>query len=272
MKTLSNHTIIYDDECPMCNVYTKAFIRTGMLDQNGREAFSELKNRSYDLDLKRASNEIALVNKTDNTITYGIQSLFKIIGNSFPVFKPLFGVKPFQAFLIRCYFFISYNRKVIAPGKKFEGENSCIPSMNVKYRILYLIFAGVCTSLILYYYSGLLYDFIPSSTFGRELIICGGQIVFQAIIVAYFQKDRIIHYLGNLMTISLGGAILLLPMFVLSHYIPDSLPFLIYFLFVAGLMLLEHIRRVRILGLPSIISIGWIIYRIIVVLIILGPL
>lgn len=268
MKTLHNHTIIYDSECPMCDIYTKAFIRTGMLDQGGREPFSETKNNCYKLDLKRASNEIALVNKEDNTITYGIQSLFKVIGNSFPIFKPLFDFRPFQAAVLRLYLFISYNRKVIVPGKSFEGDSSCTPSMNVKYRVLYIGFAWACTSLVLYYYSALLYDFIPTSTFIREFVICGGQIVFQAIVVASLRKDRAIHYLGNLMTISLGGSILLLPMFVLNNFISQSLPFLLYFLFVAGLMLLEHIRRVRILGLPSIISITWIVYRIMVVFII----
>jgi len=42
MKTLKNHTLIYDNECPMCTMYSKGFIHAGMLDENGREAFTEL--------------------------------------------------------------------------------------------------------------------------------------------------------------------------------------------------------------------------------------
>ncbi len=37
MKTLRNHTLIYDKECPMCNLYSKGFIQSGMLDENGRK-------------------------------------------------------------------------------------------------------------------------------------------------------------------------------------------------------------------------------------------
>ncbi len=35
MKTLHNHVIFYDADCPMCNLYTNAFVKTGMLDSNG---------------------------------------------------------------------------------------------------------------------------------------------------------------------------------------------------------------------------------------------
>jgi len=36
MKTLANHIILYDEECPMCFAYTKAFIKLDMLPKNGR--------------------------------------------------------------------------------------------------------------------------------------------------------------------------------------------------------------------------------------------
>jgi len=42
MKTLQNHILIYDNEYPMCNIYSKGFMKAGMLDENGREAFTEL--------------------------------------------------------------------------------------------------------------------------------------------------------------------------------------------------------------------------------------
>jgi predicted DCC family thiol-disulfide oxidoreductase YuxK len=37
MKTLENHTLFYDKDCPMCNIYTARFIKTKMLDANGRK-------------------------------------------------------------------------------------------------------------------------------------------------------------------------------------------------------------------------------------------
>jgi predicted DCC family thiol-disulfide oxidoreductase YuxK len=39
MKTLHNHIILYDAECPMCNLYTSAFVRNGLLDN--REAYQQ---------------------------------------------------------------------------------------------------------------------------------------------------------------------------------------------------------------------------------------
>ena len=85
MKTLENHTLLYDEDCPLCQVYTSGFIRTGMLDQNGRQAYTAM---TYDaqnfIDIERASNEIALVDNENKTVTYGIESLLKVLGVRFP--------------------------------------------------------------------------------------------------------------------------------------------------------------------------------------------
>ena len=58
MKTLANHTLLYDKECPMCNLYTAGFIKANMLDQNGRKAFVSLtdKEQTY-IDLDKAKNQ-----------------------------------------------------------------------------------------------------------------------------------------------------------------------------------------------------------------------
>lgn len=42
MKTLANHTLLYDEACPMCNLYTAGFINAKMLDKNGRKPFVTL--------------------------------------------------------------------------------------------------------------------------------------------------------------------------------------------------------------------------------------
>src|SRR4051812_8625919 len=91
MKTLANHTIIYYDECPMCDLYSCAFTKTGMLDQHGRQPFSNVDPDVFKhIDTKRACNEIALVNKRTGEVSYGIDSLMSVIGNSMPFFIPLF--------------------------------------------------------------------------------------------------------------------------------------------------------------------------------------
>ena len=62
MKTLQNHILIYDNDCPMCNIYSKGFIKIGMLDENGREAFSEISQETKNIiDFHRSKNEMKLV-------------------------------------------------------------------------------------------------------------------------------------------------------------------------------------------------------------------
>jgi predicted DCC family thiol-disulfide oxidoreductase YuxK len=41
MKTLKDHTLLYDATCPMCRLYTRAFVSSGMLDQEGRAPYQE---------------------------------------------------------------------------------------------------------------------------------------------------------------------------------------------------------------------------------------
>ena len=98
MKTLHDHTIIYDDECPMCREYTKAFVKTGMLDQQGRAAYTDVvKSNIPNINWDRARNEIAMINKKDNSVQYGIDSIMTIVGQQIPCFQTII---PLQAFLL----------------------------------------------------------------------------------------------------------------------------------------------------------------------------
>jgi hypothetical protein len=270
MKTLTDHTIIYDDECPMCREYTKAFVKAGMLDQKGRAAYTDVVNNNIpNINWDRARNEIAMINKKDNTVQYGIDSLMTIIGNSMPVFKPLFRFKPFYFLMSRLYFFISYNRKVMAPGNVFEGNNTCTPDLNYAYRWAYIVIAWLVTSFILVQYSHLAAPLVPASDFYREFFVCGGQIVVQGILVALVKRDRWIHYLGNVMTISLMGALALTPMLLMNGLLSSNWFYIGYFMIVVACMFFEHLRRVSILELPWYISVSWVLYRILVLSIIL---
>ncbi len=42
MKTLKDHLILYDAECPMCKLYTGAIVKAGMLDISGRAPYQQL--------------------------------------------------------------------------------------------------------------------------------------------------------------------------------------------------------------------------------------
>jgi hypothetical protein len=70
-----------------------------------------------------------------------------------------------------------------------------------------------------------------------------------------------------MMTISLAGALLLLSVIAINAIIHLP-PFVaaVYFLLVAGLMLLEHIRRVKLLSLSWGLTLSWVCYRVVVLL------
>ncbi|MCZ4242942.1 DUF393 domain-containing protein [Pedobacter punctiformis] len=264
MKTLENHVILFDEECPMCNLYTKTFTHTGMLPQNGREAYQKMPDEICTLvDRQRAVNEIALVNTKTGEVLYGIHSLFKVIGNAAPILNPLFALRPFIWLMTKFYAFISYNRKVIIPAEVKDHQMQ--PTFKLRYRLAYLLFTWLITAYILTSYAHLLTDFVPLGNQYREYLICGGQLFFQGAIILLYKKDKLWDYLGNLMTISFAGSLLLLPVLMAAKYFTfHPIFFIAYFLEVAGLMLLEHLRRSKILKSGYLLSITWVIYRLIV--------
>lgn len=265
MNTLKDHTILYDDECPLCNLYTSGFVSSGMLDHKGREAYSTANPEYFKyVDSVRACDEIALIDKTNNKVYYGPDSLFKIIGNSFPVLNPLFASPVFRAIIRRLYAFISYNRKVIIPNANMSRQGSCVPTFNLKYRVLYLVFTWIVTAIILNKYSQLLIPYVPAGSFTREFVICGGQILFQGTVMLLISRRNVWTYLGNMMTISFAGSLLLLPATIATTFTNEPLFFLGWFGVVVALMFFEHVRRMKLLGLPAVMSATWVLYRILV--------
>ena len=272
MKTLENQTLLYDEDCPLCRVYTSGFIKAGMLDENGKKPYCQLSDEEHNfIDVKRASNEIALVDNENKTVIYGIDSLLKVIGFSFPWMEKIGNLKPVKFFLKKLYSFISYNRKVIIPSKiKKEIKLQCVPDFNYKYRTLYILFAATITTLVLYKFSNSI-SILPKSTILREVFLALGQIIFQSLFMIKFEKKIILNYIGNLITVSLMGSLLLSLLLIINSvfYIPEIVT-LGWFGLIVLVMLIEHSRRIKILELPFYLSITWVIYRILALLIILN--
>ncbi|HEY4325377.1 MAG TPA: DUF393 domain-containing protein [Mucilaginibacter sp.] len=271
MKTLENHLILFDGECPMCKVYTNAFVKTGMLDPGDRAPYQTgIDSICPVIDKQRAVNEIALVDLKNGEVTYGVRSIFKVLGNACPVFDPLFSFKPFIWLMSKVYAFISYNRRVIIPPPIAGDGFAFQPAFKKYYRIAYLLFTWFFTGLILTAYAHLLIGVVPLGNALREYFICGGQIILQGIVISTYAKDRLWNYLGNMMTISFAGSLLLLLPLIVSHwFMAPPLFFALYFMGVAGLMFLEHIRRTKLLKLGWAMTITWVLYRIILLILIL---
>lgn len=272
MKTLTNQTLLYDEDCPLCRIYTSGFIKAGMLDENGKKPYCQLSDGEQNfIDVQRASNEIALVDNENKTVIYGIDSLLKVIGFSFPWMETIGNLKPLKFFLKKLYSFISYNRKVIIPSKNNKKVKlQCVPDFNYQYRILYILFATTITTIILCKFSDSI-PILPKPTIARELILVFGQIVFQSLFLIKFDNKIILNYIGNLMTVSLMGSLLLLPIFILNliFNVSDSLN-LGWFGITVLIMFIEHSRRIKLLELPFYLSITWVIYRLIALTIILN--
>ena len=275
MKTLKDHVILYDAVCPMCNLYTKGFIKTGMLDQKGRVPYQNLSaEMACKVDPQRFVNEIALVEKGTGKVYYGVESLLKIISHSFPIVATLFRCKPFLKIADVFYKFISFNRRIIIPVKKYPSCNvSGEPAFHKGYRIAYLVFTVICTSFILSRYGHRLGAILPPGAVYREVIICTGQLVWQAVVIRLIQKEKRWDYLGNLMTISFAGALALLAGLAAGWLVDLHQPFFYaaFFCAVVTGMLLEHIRRTKLLALDWRLTGSWVLYRVLVLLILLSP-
>lgn len=241
-----------------------------MLDKQGREPYSLAVHTIPHVDWHKAKNEIALVNKKTNEVSYGIDAMLQVLTYNFPFLRSLKKLPFAEKILWQLYYFISYNRKVIAPGTVFEGKNTCTPDFNLGYRIAYIIFTWLITSLILVQYANLAEPLVPKSEFFREFIVCGGQLLFQGLIVFLINRNRIIHYLGNVMTISFAGSLALLPAFLFTSIIHSPWFYIGWFAVVVMVMFFEHMRRASILELPWVVSATWVLYRLLALGIILS--
>jgi hypothetical protein len=251
-------------------MYTQVFVESGMLDNDGRTAYQELPAQTCPmLDRKRAVNEIALVNQETGEVTYGVESLFKVFGASFPVLKPLFLFGPFVWLMSKIYAFIAFNRRVIIPVPVAANSFKLQPTFKLNYRVAYLFVTWLLTAIVLSAYAHLMPGLLPEGSAYREYLVCGGQIFFQGAIISIVHKNKRWDYLGNMMTISFGGALLLLPVLLLAQWLSLPLFCAAWFMAVAGMMLLEHIRRSKLLELGWILTSSWVLYRILVLLFIL---
>ena len=171
MKTLKEHTLIYDGECPMCSMYSAAVVKSGMMDPEGNLAYNEAVNQGHpNVDWRRARNQIALINHRDNTVTYGVQSIIAIIGDNSPAIRSLFRVPLLRYLAEKLYLLISYNRKIIIPGKRSGSRDLCIPELNYSYRTAYIIATWLFISLVLVYYSALLTPCISSCAMIKSMM------------------------------------------------------------------------------------------------------
>jgi hypothetical protein len=265
MDTLQNYKLLIDADCPMCRLYGNAFEAKGFIEKGTCSPYQTIDLSIANLvDMKRAKNEIAFVNMQNKKVIYGLDAFKVIITNAYPILKPFSNLKALDWIGRKLYRFISTNRKVIVPAK--VSGNDCTPTLNVKYRIVYILLIALFSSLVIYNYSTSINQMMGwESSIYRELIMCFGQIVWQSLFLHKILNNKRLDYLGNMMTVSLIGTFLLLPMLFFNT---SPIVHLGYFMMVVGVMLLEHLRRCKILEIVIIPTISWVSYRLVFLLLI----
>ncbi len=129
-------TLVFDDSCPMCQIYTGAFSKLGWAQ---RQAFGECDARVLgELDLDRARHEIPMFDPESGRVLYGLDSLFTVIGTRIPMLRPVLRL-PVTAHVIRpVYKLISYNRRHIAGCPPPAGGFDCAPDFHPGWSATYL--------------------------------------------------------------------------------------------------------------------------------------
>ena len=142
---------------------------------------------------------------------------------------------------------------------------------NKKYQWLYIISVAIFTGVVVNrfsFYVNLQLGW--EHNYSREFFISFGQIFWQMTAISLLDKEKTLNYLENMSTVSLLGGILLLPILLLNIYVPFSLVGLIFsFGVIVTIMLFEHLRRCKLLGVSILMTASWIIFRTVALVIVL---
>ena len=82
---LNEHYLLYDENCPLCNWYTRIFVKFGFINRESRLSYQKaIENEHFSFDRERAKSEIAYLSGNGDTL-YGIDSMLKVIGRKWPI-------------------------------------------------------------------------------------------------------------------------------------------------------------------------------------------
>lgn len=261
--------LLYDENCPLCVWYTRLFVKYGFIQNETRMSYQQaIQQEAFSFDEERAKSEIALVTEGEST-TYGIDSMLKVMGSRWSLVRVIGHFLPIYWMLQMLYRFISFNRKIIAPTV-CKDNCSCTPKFHPFWRATFIVFCGVMTYwLVGNYFNSELSSYLKNDHFSHEFTLFVAQLLFQAIVFKALKQRDVYTYLGHLSFISLLGALVLggskIVLSTMSSFgLETALLSPVIFGVVVALMLVEHIRRVKLLGLSSWLTVSLLIFRILI--------
>lgn len=237
-------TLIYDNECPLCAAYTGVFVKTGLLEKEGRKNFNEV-NASllYKVDKERMHNEIPLIENETGKVWYGIDALLEVLGSKMPLIKKIGHLQPVKWFLQKLYKLVSYNRKVIVavPAKGYD----CSPAFNSKYRVIFLLLGLILNSCIFTMSLSLANKTIFPTSSEQQLQLAHYVLVTINISLAIILgKNKGLEYLGQVNMLAMLSMLLTVPLIGLQSFLPVTI-LCAAFGFIAGFIAKEYVRRMK---------------------------
>lgn len=262
MKSLSNKALIYDNTCPVCEMYSDKFVKHGLLKKENRLAFTELNNQEFicRMDPQRSRNEIPLVDLESGETIYGLDALVFILSQRWPFIDGFVHKRPFYWFFKRLYAMISFNRRVIVTSGKPKAAFDCTPDLNLKYRSAYVVFAIIVSSLITAWFGHSMGNYLSISDGGSKMLLIAGTGWCVQILLAFlFMKEKRADYIGHLATLMIIGVLLLVPGIILGAVTQYHYPVIpvISVLASSGMMLWQHAKRVKNLQLNQLWTFAW---------------
>ena len=223
MKTSHNKAIIYDDTCPMCNIYTKAFVQYGFLKSENRLSFTKIdENIASKLDLHRSKHEIPLIDQDTGEVLYGVDSLVFLLSQKMPWIGKAMKWS-FLYFLVKQFYaLVSYNRRTIALSAPKSTAFDCTPDVNIPYRTAFLVISWLFSSLVLYKINATTNFNIPMITLSVFAV--------HFVIVAFFKRR--FEYFGQIATLMFIFSLLMLPSLFFDNFIFQMIDFGVAFLVV----------------------------------------
>jgi len=262
MKAFPDKVIVYDNNCPMCSLYTKGFVEWGLLEKQNRISFDDLDSTAFtcQLDLHRAKHEIPLIDLQNGKTIYGLDALIFIMGNKIPCIKRIFQFKPVYALSACLYNVVSYNRRIIGPANILSGKKDFGPDLSIKHRIFFIGISFLLSCMLIYSFGNSFHHHLNVSQSGLQMmgIVSTGWLI-QTVIGLAFLKSKKLDYIGHLSVAFLIGSLVLLPgitINAITSYQYVSIP-VVSVIFSNIIMLWQHFIRIRHLQLSQNLTFIW---------------
>jgi predicted DCC family thiol-disulfide oxidoreductase YuxK len=250
----ANTILVYDDSCPLCAAYTRAFVKAGFLSKEERKAFSTIDTDFLaTVNMDKGRNEIPLIDLQTKQVWYGIDALLEILDRRIPFIKLIGKIKPVNFLLKKIYKLISYNRRVIVAPAAKPISCDCTPDFNIKYRMAFMLFFLLFNSAVLLPIHTYITEdsFFETTTF-MQLQTAHLLLVTDNILLALFIGGRKgIEYIGQVNMLALTVILLLFPLMAINKYIAVANSFVtnFYLAGLTGFIIREYIRRMKFAGI-----------------------